>query len=62
MPDIHDAELDARPTEQDLCEHENKTYQPYEYDTNIGESYSCDDCGTELDIPEPDEDTLRGDR
>ena len=35
MPDIHDMELDARITEAEICEHKDKTYQPYEYDTNI---------------------------
>ena len=49
MPDIHDMELDARITEAEMCEHKDKTYQPYEYDTNIGESYTCDDCGKEFD-------------
>lgn len=36
------------------CEHPNKTYQPEERDTNIPESYTCDDCGEDLPIPEPD--------
>ena len=40
------------------CKHENKTYQPREWDTNIPESYTCDDCGADLDIPEPDWDAL----
>ena len=44
---------------RDKCEHENKTYQAEEKDTNVGESYTCEDCGADLDIPEPDEDTLR---
>lgn len=69
MPDIHDMELDARPSDQELndlkalfavCEHENKEYQPFESDTNVSESYHCIDCGEELEIPEPDEDTMRG--
>ena len=59
MPDIHDMELDARPTEEELCEHKNPMYQPRESDTGLYESYTCDDCGIELDIPEPDEDVLR---
>ena len=73
MPDIHDMELDARPTVQEMCEHKNPRYQPTEYhETDVGigmlsnisiyESYTCDDCGKQLDIPEPDEDMLRGDR
>ena len=70
MIDIHDAELDARITKQELCEHKNPNYQPTEYhETDVGigiltnisihESYTCDDCGTELDIPEPDWDLMR---
>jgi hypothetical protein len=39
---------------KDLCDHKNKFYQPEEIDTNIPESYTCDDCGKEFDIPEPD--------
>lgn len=67
MPDIHDMELDARPSEADFeieelcgCTHKNTTYQPFEHDTNVKESYSCDVCGKELELPEPDEDTMRG--
>jgi len=37
-----------------FCKHENKVYQPREWDTNVPESYHCDDCGKEYDIPEPD--------
>jgi len=44
---------------EECCEHLNKHYQPEEKDTNVGESYTCEDCGADLDIPEPDEDTLR---
>ena len=44
---------------QECCEHLNKHYQPEEKDTNVGESYTCEDCGADLDIPEPDEDILR---
>jgi hypothetical protein len=39
---------------KDICDHKNKFYQPEERDTNIPESYTCDDCGKEFDIPEPD--------
>ena len=39
---------------KDICDHKNKFYQPEETDTNIPESYTCDDCGKEFDIPEPD--------
>ena len=64
MPDIHDMEWDARPTKKELCPHkeESMVYQPYEPDNNLAEDYYCDDCGKQFDIPEPDEDTLRGDR
>ena len=41
------------------CEHKNKPiYQPEEKDTGIPESYTCDDCGKEFDIPEPDVDLM----
>jgi|TARA_R110000823_G_scaffold275115_1_gene393923 hypothetical protein len=43
----------------DVCEHTNRHYQPAEEDTNVHESYTCDDCGKELDIPEPDWDLMR---
>ena len=62
MPDKYDMELDARPSQQDLCPHENMEYQEYEPDTNVPEDYFCLDCGKQFDIPEPDEDELRGDR
>jgi len=42
-----------------FCEHEVKTYQPKEWDTNIPETYTCDECDKEFDIPEPDWDLLR---
>ena len=44
---------------KDICDHKNKFYQPEERDTNIPESYTCDDCGKEFDIPEPDFDLMR---
>ena len=61
MPDIHDLELDARPTREELCEHKAalRLYQPHEFDTNIVESYTCIGCGKRLDIPEPDWDLMR---
>ena len=43
---------------EECCEHENKTYQAEEKDTNVGESYTCEDCGADLDIPEPDWDAM----
>jgi len=39
---------------QESCEHKNKHYQGEEKDTNIGESYTCEDCNKDLAIPEPD--------
>jgi hypothetical protein len=39
--------------QEEDCEHENATFQPWEKDVNAPESYSCDDCGEELDLPEP---------
>ena len=39
---------------KDICNHKNQFYQPEERDTNIPESYTCNDCGKEFDIPEPD--------
>ena len=44
------------------CEHRNRHYQPEEYDTNVPESYNCEDCGAELEIPEPDWDLMYGDK
>ena len=57
--DYRDAISDIEAQDSYKCEHENKTYQAEEKDTNVGESYTCEDCGADLDIPEPDEDTLR---
>ena len=34
------------------CDHRNRYYQPYEEDTNTPESYTCEDCGVELYVPE----------
>jgi hypothetical protein len=44
----------------EVCEHKNREFQPFERNTNVPESYHCVDCGEELEIPEPDEDTMRG--
>ena len=38
----------------------NTEYQPAESDTNVSESYTCEDCGIDLPLPEPNEDSLRG--
>tara|TARA_R100000458_G_C8255929_1_gene232078 strand:- start:383 stop:931 length:549 start_codon:yes stop_codon:yes gene_type:complete len=43
---------------QCTCEHTIKTYQPEEKDNNVPESYTCDECGTDLPIPEPDWDAI----
>ena len=62
--DVSRAALDGQPTPSqaeeimELCEHEKKTYQAPEKDTNVPELYTCDDCGEELDIPEPDWDLM----
>jgi hypothetical protein len=40
------------------CNHEYKTYQAEERDTNVPESYTCDNCGKDFDIPEPDWDLM----
>ena len=40
--------VDMKEVYQSECEHKNTTYQPREYDTNVAESYSCDECGLEL--------------
>lgn len=70
MPDIHDMTSDAYPSvsevlemiDQANCKHKDMEYQAYEPDTNVPEDYYCLDCGKQFDIPEPDEDELRGDR
>ena len=36
------------------CQHPNTMYQEKEIETNIPESLTCEDCGEELDIPEPE--------
>jgi hypothetical protein len=41
---------------EDVCEHTNLEYQPEEKDTNTPESLTCEDCGKDIDIPEPDYD------
>tara|TARA_R110000823_G_scaffold105127_1_gene223476 strand:+ start:190 stop:378 length:189 start_codon:yes stop_codon:yes gene_type:complete len=46
---------------QTICKHKNKTYQANEPDVNVKESYSCDDCGIELPLPEPDWDLMNKD-
>jgi hypothetical protein len=46
---------------QPACKHENTEYQPAEPEYNVHESYNCEDCGTELPLPEPDEDSLKPD-
>tara|TARA_R100000750_G_scaffold62596_2_gene56851 strand:+ start:1259 stop:1465 length:207 start_codon:yes stop_codon:yes gene_type:complete len=45
---------------KDECKHNDKEYQAYEPDTNVQEDYRCLNCGKQFDIPEPDEDTMRG--
>ena len=45
-------------SEDNNCEHRNRHYQPKEYDTTVPESYCCEDCGAELEVPEPDWDLM----
>ena len=40
---------------QAICEHKEKTYQAREFETNVEESYSCDDCAKELPLPQEDD-------
>jgi len=40
------------------CKHTTKIFQPAENETNVPESYSCNDCGEEFDVPEDDDSTL----
>ena len=46
---------------EEVCKHENTEYQPAEWENNIHESYTCEDCGIDLPLPEPDEDSLKPD-
>ena len=66
MPDIHDMELDAKPTPQDICEHKKDSIETGEEYYGLGEHqytkyFFCGECGIEIDW-EPDEDLTRGDR
>ena len=48
MIDTHDAELDARPTEQELCEHKEIEQREEFYGlqpTQLVYVYACADCG-----------------
>tara|TARA_R100001530_G_scaffold3566_5_gene5207 strand:- start:721 stop:900 length:180 start_codon:yes stop_codon:yes gene_type:complete len=36
------------------CTHSVRIYQPQEDETNIPESFSCNDCGKEFEIPQED--------
>jgi len=38
--------------DKETCQHENKEYQPREWDTNVPEDYYCLDCGEQFDIPD----------
>ena len=70
LKEIASTALDGEPTTADEfntmqadynyeCEHLNATYQAEELDTNVPESYTCDDCNKDLNIPEPDWDIMR---
>jgi len=41
------------------CEHDHTTYQEEELGTHTPRSLTCNDCGKELDIPEPDWSAMR---
>ena len=74
MPDIHDMTSDAYPSVSDVtkeiaqahCQeqrgHKNYEYVAEDQECGIVEHMFCLDCGEILDIPEPDEDMMRGDR
>ena len=51
MSKIYDYHIDR----QKSCQHENTFYQPAEPDVNVHEFLMCDDCGLELDLPQPDD-------
>ena len=38
-------------TEEDMCSHINKDYQPAEPDVNACASLTCEDCGADLELP-----------
>ena len=64
MPDIHDMELDARPSPQDICEHNQDSIETGEdyygrEENQYTKYFFCGDCGIEIDW-EPDEDLMRG--
>jgi hypothetical protein len=40
------------------CKHLNQEYQPYEPENNALEGLTCEDCGTDLMLPEPDWDAM----
>ncbi len=52
MSKIYDHHIDR----QKYCEHKNTEYIPCEDDTNVSEQLICDDCGIDLDLPQPDDD------
>tara|TARA_Y100000593_G_scaffold83824_1_gene158314 strand:+ start:26420 stop:26593 length:174 start_codon:yes stop_codon:yes gene_type:complete len=37
------------------CAHKNVYYQPEEWDINVPEALTCEDCGADLPLPEPDD-------
>ena len=41
--------------QQKYCEHKHPEYIPNEDDTNVSEQLICNDCGMDLDLPEPDD-------
>lgn len=39
---------------QSMCEHKNTEYHAREWDTNVPESLTCEDCYMDLEIHEPE--------
>ena len=37
------------------CAHKNVYYQQEEWDINVPEALTCEDCGADLPLPEPDD-------
>ena len=50
MPDKYDMELDARPTQQELCPHENMEYQEYEADTKANNKISVNNLKSAVNL------------
>ena len=51
MSKIYDCHIDR----QKSCQHDKTEWIPAEPDVNVNEFLMCDDCGLELDLPQPDD-------